>query len=179
MTLKELQQQAWLIAEAKGHHKLLDGVTSLDTRLQALLALSPVYGAITALTQEIKRHGLVNIDTLRRYITALINTTTECWYTIGHSITQPLEVSPSAWGYAAIIRLVLAHSEIDEAIDVIYDTDIHDKEMAFAGELSDELIRIAELAYGLGIDLDASTQRILDQNTQRPYGYGTPEQGQV
>ncbi len=176
MTLKDLQQQAWQIAEQKGQHKNLDGVPSLGVREQALLAIAPIYGAVTELTQEIKRHGIGDDKLLFRLLCAIMKIATACSLTIEH-LEEPLAIPQNDMTCATIIRLVLTHTELDEAIDVlIRKASLEDTvwRTTLAEEIADAYIRQADLAACLGIDMESVIQEKMAYNTTRPYGYGTP-----
>lgn len=98
-----------------------------------------------------------------------------------------------------LIRLGLAHTEVSEALDELTDVILpiiqlltlhrslsmatqHAKrggitqtsKIKIAEELADVIIRCAELAETLGVDLDGAVVAKMDANSQRPHGYGTP-----
>ena len=66
-------------------------------------------------------------------------------------------------------KLALIHSEVSEALEVFRKThDLQD----FAYELADIVIRVGQLAHGLGIDLDKAVDEKLSYNKTREYKHG-------
>lgn len=64
--------------------------------------------------------------------------------------------------------LMLITSELAEAQEALRKNDTEN----FAEELADVLIRLADLAGGLGIDLDTEIRKKMDKNRSRPYKHG-------
>jgi NTP pyrophosphatase (non-canonical NTP hydrolase) len=78
---------------------------------------------------------------------------------------------------ATMIRLALVHTEVSEAIQEIKRHGVHAGNHDVIGEeLADVLIRIADLAEELQIDLASQVNRKLTENQRRPYKYGTPDE---
>lgn len=78
----------------------------------------------------------------------------------------------------ALVRLALIHTEVSEATQEVKRYGVDDLLVLgrIGNELADILIRTAELAETLGVDLQAHTKGVLYLNKQRPYGYGTPQE---
>lgn len=76
---------------------------------------------------------------------------------------------------ASLIRLALIHTEVSEAAQEIKKRGTGDRE-AIGAELADVMIRVADIAGCLGIDLQAATVAKLEANRGRPYRYGTPDE---
>ena len=173
MNLSDIQQEAWQTAEEKGLHANLDGVTSLGTREQTLMHLMPVYAALNQITQYVKRHG-VSSETCECTLTPLIIQTAHCLKDFTEMLMvsgrAKLDVDATNTIPATLIRLVLTHTEIDECAEVVR---IGNKEK-IADELADILIRIADLAECLNINLGDATEKKLAFNKTRKFGYGTP-----
>ncbi|MDY6957775.1 MAG: MazG-like family protein [Halobacteriota archaeon] len=64
--------------------------------------------------------------------------------------------------------LCLVHSEVSEALEAHRN---HDKEN-FAEELADIIIRVFDMAVGLGIDIQEEVIKKHLVNVQRPYRHG-------
>jgi len=64
--------------------------------------------------------------------------------------------------------LCLIHSEVSEALEAFRN---HDSEN-FAEELADIVIRVLDMARGLGIDLEAEVLKKHEKNRARPYRHG-------
>lgn len=64
--------------------------------------------------------------------------------------------------------LCLVHSEISEALEAYR---FHDSEN-FAEELADAVIRLMDMAEGLGVDLQAAIIKKHSINQSRPYRHG-------
>jgi NTP pyrophosphatase (non-canonical NTP hydrolase) len=75
-------------------------------------------------------------------------------------------------------RLCLIHSEVSEALEDFRDGKMdlsfeeNGKPVGFPSELADSLIRIVDLAYYLGIDLDEAVKVKMAYNQTRPYRHG-------
>lgn len=65
-------------------------------------------------------------------------------------------------------RLMLVVGEVSEAHEALRKED----EENFAEELADIVIRVADLAGGLGIDLEAEILKKMDENRARPWKHG-------
>jgi NTP pyrophosphatase (non-canonical NTP hydrolase) len=70
--------------------------------------------------------------------------------------------------YKIPAKLALITSEVSEALEAYR----KDDPANFAEELADTLIRVLDLASGLGIDLDSAVAAKLEQNKQRGYRHG-------
>ena len=78
---------------------------------------------------------------------------------------------------ATMIRLALIHTEVSEALQEVKRKGVHEGNTRVIGEeLADILIRVADLAEELKIDLEQATKDKLTVNDLRPYKYGTPEE---
>lgn len=79
-----------------------------------------------------------------------------------------------------LVRLVLIHSEVSEAVQIVkrYWTDNVSEidKIKLADELADVLIRLADLAGCLDINLEEAVLRKLEINRKRPFLYGTPRE---
>ena len=176
MQITDLQRQAWEVAESKGLHKDLDDTVTFGRREVALAAMAPLYQAVTLLTQYVKRHGLLmnetcheDLDSLFHEILRRYNDIQDAFY---RDKTDTADVSDTL---PAILRLVLVHTEVDEAIDAV-----EKRTPDLVGdELADILIRVGDLAECLGIDLDAHVEAKIAKNRTRPYKYGTPQEAKA
>lgn len=78
---------------------------------------------------------------------------------------------------ATLIRLALILSEFNEALQEVKRHGVSDDNQAKLGhELADVVIRVADLAEELHIDLAAHAEQVCAANRLRPYKYGTPEE---
>jgi NTP pyrophosphatase (non-canonical NTP hydrolase) len=75
---------------------------------------------------------------------------------------------------STLIRLALIHTEVSEATQIVKRYGVEEDLARLAEEFADVLIRVADLAGCLAIDLDAAVQAKLVKNAQRPRQYGTP-----
>ena len=76
-----------------------------------------------------------------------------------------------------LIRLALIHTEVSEATQIVKRHGITPQVHGLiAEEFADTIIRLAELAHHLHIDLDAAVAMKLDFNKTRPMHFGTPEE---
>jgi hypothetical protein len=174
MDLRQLQRDAWQCAEEKGHHKNLNGVMFLGKREQALLALVPVYQAVTDLTQEIKRHGVYDMGTLHHYQDSIIEAVTRFNHNL-RLLQDKQYVDPNNKMLATAIRLMLVHTEVDEAAEAsLSSLDTITRLVNLGKELADIAIRLFELAEDCGLDMDEWVSTVMRLNRERPYGYGTP-----
>lgn len=171
MTLNDLQHQAWAMAEAKGFHDDLREKTP-SRRNKALYELTWLYCAVTEIAQFIKRHDIPGKDsedweTLHECIDdaqLALGTFTKFLHTGKGNIDDP----DNEQDLPRQVRLVLIHTEIDEAAAA----KPHSAE--FAGELADIAIRLGDLAEGSGIDLGRAVTYVMAKNAKRPRLYGTP-----
>lgn len=69
---------------------------------------------------------------------------------------------------AIATRLALIHSEVSEALEALRKDDADN----FAEELADVVIRVADLAGGLEIDLEGEIERKMEKNKARGYKHG-------
>ncbi|HHX62330.1 MAG TPA: nucleotide pyrophosphohydrolase [Epulopiscium sp.] len=65
-------------------------------------------------------------------------------------------------------RLALIHSEVSEALEALRVGDMEN----FAEELADVVIRVADTAGGLGIDLEGEITNKMEKNKVRGYMHG-------
>jgi NTP pyrophosphatase (non-canonical NTP hydrolase) len=65
-------------------------------------------------------------------------------------------------------HMALVHSEVSEATEAIRNNNA----INFAEELADVIIRVASIAYGLGISLEAEIGVKLEKNATRGYKHG-------
>jgi NTP pyrophosphatase (non-canonical NTP hydrolase) len=78
---------------------------------------------------------------------------------------------------ATLIRLALIHTEVSEAAQEVKRHGVTVENTRVIGEeLADVLIRVADLAEELGIDLSLEVDIKLSHNRLRPYKYGTPDE---
>ena len=181
MDIATLQHDAWEIAEEKGLHDTLDHASVVGPREQALLHMMPLYGLVSCMTQILKRHGLTSesLIEIAGCATVLGNHLLQMCHALRLSLQQPQTI-PNSRALAACVRLALVHTEVDEAAEhaARLDDDLTDDEAALlTEEVADGMIRYADLAHGLKQDLTTAIARVMAQNTQRPYKYGTPEEG--
>ena len=66
---------------------------------------------------------------------------------------------------AIATRLALIHSEVSEALEALRVGDMEN----FAEELGDIMIRVADLAGGLNIDLEGEIEKKMEKNKARGY----------
>jgi hypothetical protein len=166
MNISTLQGRAWDIAEAKGHHDALRSPDP-DARCAALASLAEVFVKLSAVAQHVKRHGvqgseLLTLDKLVADTMAALAGWIEEVFT-GTILSRPF--------YATLLRLVLVHTEVSEAIEAAHDAGL------LAGELVDILIRTGDLAEERHITLSAAVVATLEKNLARPMYYGTPQEG--
>jgi NTP pyrophosphatase (non-canonical NTP hydrolase) len=84
----------------------------------------------------------------------------------GWRVTQPHEWFDDPYKIPAILALI--HSEVSEALEGFR----HDDKENFAEELADIVIRVLDLAGGLGIDLDREIHVKMEKNRERGYRHG-------
>jgi NTP pyrophosphatase (non-canonical NTP hydrolase) len=79
-----------------------------------------------------------------------------------------------------LLRLCLIHTEVSEAAQEVKrhwtDSPGEDLKDRVAGELADILIRVADLAGCIDVDLEMATAAKLVANMARPHQYGTPKE---
>lgn len=170
MTLKELQNLAWNVAETKGHHENLDKVTVFGRRERALANMMPFYASVTLLTQYIKRHGIEETPEGKMALFSLAGEIASCFDVMMDRLKNDTIHEETLQHLPSLVRLALVHTEVDEAADALHDA------FNFGNELADILIRVGDLAESVTVDLDAHTQEIMMKNIQRPYKYGTSEE---
>lgn len=174
MTLREMQTEAWQIAEDKGHHDNLHDVMQLGTREEILADTIYIYRALSAFTQYVKRYGIDGgreQDDLNRLLDVVEKRV--------HDMRRDLKVVPRTrndiLNQPTFVRLSLIHTEVDEAAEAYASfTKSFDD---FATELSDIVIRVGDLAEECCIDLDYWIPRKLEENVNRLHRYGTPQEG--
>lgn len=76
-------------------------------------------------------------------------------------------------------KLALIHSEVSEALEDYRNGDMAEayhghtgKPLGFPSELADIVIRVADLAGALGIDLEKAVVEKMAYNEKRPYRHG-------
>jgi NTP pyrophosphatase (non-canonical NTP hydrolase) len=84
----------------------------------------------------------------------------------GWDVAQPGDWAGTEYKIPA--KLALITSEVSEALEAYRKDDAAN----FAEELADTLIRVLDLAIGLGIDLDSAVGAKLAKNKQRGYRHG-------
>lgn len=84
----------------------------------------------------------------------------------GWDVAQPGDWHRTEYKIPA--KLALITSEVSEALEAYRKEDSAN----FAEELADTLIRVLDLASGLGIDLDSAVTAKLEKNKQRGYRHG-------
>jgi NTP pyrophosphatase (non-canonical NTP hydrolase) len=84
----------------------------------------------------------------------------------GWDVAQPGDWQQTEYKIPA--KLALITSEVSEALEAYRQDDAAN----FAEELADTLIRVLDLAIGLGIDLDSAVSAKLAKNKQRGYRHG-------
>lgn len=77
---------------------------------------------------------------------------------------------------ATLVRLALIHTELSEAAQIVKRHGVGGREAELAEELADTIIRIADLAQELHLDLDLAVWLKLETNKHRPMYYGTPDE---
>jgi NTP pyrophosphatase (non-canonical NTP hydrolase) len=166
MNISTLQGRAWDIAEAKGHHDALR-TPDPDARCAALASLADVFTKLSAVAQHVKRHGIpASVVPVLDTMTLDVMNALAIWIrAVGNADFAP---SPH---YATLLRLVLVHTEVSEAIEAAHDAGL------LAGELADIAIRVGDLAEERHINLSAAVVATLEKNLARPMYYGTPEEG--
>ena len=134
MTLTEIQQEAWSLAETKGLHQDLD---PLEPRQTTMIRLALMHTEVTEALNE---------------------------------LTEPL---------LTLIHLLTLHQQISQATQVVKRRGVTpETTVALAAELADIVIRTADLAGCLGIDLDTAVAAKMAVNRDRPFQFGTPQEGQ-
>jgi hypothetical protein len=166
MNISTLQGRAWDIAEAKGHHDALR-TPDPDARCAALASLAEVFVMLSAVAQHVKRHGTQRPELLT--LDKLVADTIAALARWIEAVFHGAIVAPSH--YATLMRLVLVHTEVSEAIEAAHDAGL------LAGELADIVIRTGDLAEERHINLSAAVVGTLEKNMARPMFYGTPEEG--
>ena len=133
MTLTDMQQEAWRLAEDKGLHSDL---ATMEPRQTTMIRLALMHTEVTEALNE---------------------------------LTEPL---------LTLIHLLTLHRQISQATQVVKRRGVTgDSLLALADELADIIIRTGDLAGCLGIDLDAAVTAKMAVNRQRPYKFGTPDEG--
>lgn len=182
MNLQQLQHDAWHIAEQKGLH---DSLKAPGPREEALAHLVWVFGCLTEIAQRIKRLGTpasaIEWQGFETSINTVVNELLDWQDCVKGSdnigtLKRFLPMPPAQLD--ALVRLTLIHTEVSEASEQASrlgdDAGIPD---LLGDELADIMTRVADLAETLGIDLDIKCVNTLARNRQRPYKYGTPDEG--
>ena len=82
--------------------------------------------------------------------------------------------------YGTLVRLCLVHTEVSEAAQVVKRHGLADTWLPVLGEeLADAMIRLLEMAEGLGLDLGTLIVAKDMDNRSRPYRYGHPEERDI
>lgn len=89
------------------------------------------------------------------------------WQYIGNWGLSEHEISELESNIIAT-RLALVHSEVSEALEALRVEDMKN----FAEELADVVIRVADLAGGLNIDLEGEIEWKMEKNKAREYMHG-------
>ena len=76
-----------------------------------------------------------------------------------------------------LLHLLTLHQQISQATQTVKQHGWPAPGTALATELADIVIRTADLAGILGIDLEAAVTAKMAVNQTRPYRFGTPEEG--
>ena len=86
------------------------------------------------------------------------------WIAIYNSYSEVSDIEPML-NNAIAARLALIHSEVSEALEALRVEDMDN----FAEELADVVIRVADLAGGLEIDLGDEIVKKMEKNKVRGY----------
>lgn len=84
----------------------------------------------------------------------------------GWNVAKPSDWEESDYKIPAVLALI--HSEASEALEAFRGGDRNN----FEEELADVLIRVLDLASGLGLDLDLAVEAKLAKNRTRGYRHG-------
>ncbi|CCJ32873.1 MazG-like family protein [Caloramator australicus] len=79
-----------------------------------------------------------------------------------------LRLDEMHWNNAIAARLALIHTEVSEATEALRKDDFEN----FKEELADIVIRVADLAGGLNIDLEHEIEKKVKKNKLREYKHG-------
>ena len=81
---------------------------------------------------------------------------------------------------ATLVRLALVHTEVSEAVQHVKRHGMPPNTTYLQGDLAEELadilIRVGDLAEGLGIDLGLAIMKKFAKNRERPMYFGTPQE---
>lgn len=69
-----------------------------------------------------------------------------------------------------LVRVALAHSELSEFVEELRSPECDQDHLA--EELADVIIRVADLAFTMELDLGAAVVAKMDKNKGRPYKHG-------
>lgn len=83
------------------------------------------------------------------------------------------ELSPR---HQLLIRCSLLHGEVSEIADIAKKHGVAPQHDHLAEECADVAILLLELCEQFSIDLERAVIHKMHVNSQRPYGYGTPQQ---
>jgi len=134
MTIREMQRQAWQVAEDKGLH---DNLREMEPRHATMIRAALIHTEVTEAMGE---------------------------------LLAPLE---------AILKLLVLHRAVSTATQLVKKQVFPDVREALGKELADIVIRTGDLAEDLEIDLQQHIEEKQAINTQRPYLFGTPGEGNV
>lgn len=70
--------------------------------------------------------------------------------------------------YVIPAKIALVHSELSEMLEAFRNADREN----FEEEMADVILRLASIAHGFGVDLDAAVARKIEKNRERPYRHG-------
>ncbi len=76
----------------------------------------------------------------------------------------------------SILKLLEIHRSIALATQQVKRHGLPGATSALGRELADIVIRTADLAACVGVDLDACVTAVMTANASRPYKYGTPQE---
>lgn len=82
-----------------------------------------------------------------------------------------------------LVRLCLIHTEVSEAVQVVkrhgVEPDQHASRAMFEEEVADIFIRLFDLCWCVGVDIEVAVVAKMAKNMARPHKYGTPDEAKV